>query len=76
MKELVQFIAKQFVPEDHFEIIVLEDTEAVEFKVLVDKDYIAKLIGKNGKTSRAIRTLLRAASHGSDKTYSVSIDER
>ncbi|MDD4316219.1 MAG: KH domain-containing protein [Clostridia bacterium] len=76
MRELVEYLVKQFVDEENFEILILEDGNSVEFKVLVDKDYIAKVIGKSGKTSRAIRSLVRAASMNSDKNYSVYIQER
>lgn len=76
MKELIGFLVKQFISEENFEIMVLEDEETVEYKVLVDQEHIARLIGKNGKTSRAIRTLVRAASRKSDKVPAVTIEER
>lgn len=76
MKDLVNFLVKQFVDEEYFEIIVLEDEKRIEYKVLVDKDYIARVIGRSGRTSRAIRTLVRAASNNSEKAVSVFIVER
>jgi len=76
MKELVAFLVRQFVPDENFEIVVIEDEETVDFRVLVDKDFIAKLIGKAGRTSKAIRTIVREAAGRSDKSYSVYIEER
>lgn len=76
MRDLVEYLVKQFADEEHFEILMLEDGDRIEFKVLVDKDHIAKVIGKAGKTSRAIRSLVKAASMNLDKSYSVYIQER
>lgn len=76
MKELVEYLVKQFVDEENFEVIVLEDEQSIEYKVNVDKEEIAKVIGKGGKTSKAIRTLVRAATVDKDKKYSVYIQER
>lgn len=76
MKELVNFLVKQYVDEENFEIIVLEDEKKIEYKVLVDKDFIAKVIGKSGRTSRAIRTLVKAAADNYEKAVSVYIEER
>lgn len=76
MRELVDYLVKQFINEENYEIVVLEDTNSIEYKVFVDKEHIAKVIGRGGRTSRAIRSLLRAASSGADKTYSVYIQER
>lgn len=76
MKELIDFIVGKFVPAENYEIIVLEDTDAVDYKVLVDQAHIARVIGRAGKTSKAIRTLVRAASGRGDKDISVHIEER
>lgn len=76
MKDLVNYLVKQFVDEGSFETIVLEDEKKIDYKVLVDKDQIAKVIGKAGKTSRAIRALVRAASDNNEKSVSFFIAER
>ena len=69
-------MVKQFVDENHYEIIMLEDGENIDFRVHVDKDYVAHIIGKSGRTAKAIRTIVRAASHDSDKKYTVYVEER
>ena len=76
MYELVDYIVKQFVDPEHYEIVVVEDGDKVDVRVLADPDYVAKIIGKSGKIAKAIRTIVRAASHGMDQEYSVFVEER
>lgn len=76
MRELVDYLVKQIIDEDSYEIVVMEDDSVVEIKVLVDKASVAKLIGKFGRIARAIRTIVKAAAQGSDKKYDIFIEER
>ena len=76
MKELVDYIIKSFIGENGYEIMIVEDGDKTDIRVLVDKDKIAKVIGKGGKIARAIRTIVRSASRGSDTTYGVFFEER
>jgi len=63
MKELVSFIAKALVDKPD-EVVVNEvqgeQTSVLELKVA--KDDLGKVIGKQGRTARAMRTILSAAS--------------
>lgn len=76
MRELVDFLVKQIVGEDCYEIVMMEDDSTVEIKVFVDKAQVAKLIGKFGRIARAIRTIVKAAAQSSDKKYDIFIEER
>jgi predicted RNA-binding protein YlqC (UPF0109 family) len=63
MKELIAYIAKALV--DHPEAVEVskvegEQTSVIELKVA--KDDLGKVIGKQGRTARAMRTILSAAS--------------
>jgi len=63
MKELVTFIAKALVdlPDDvHVNEIEGQQTSVIELKVA--KEDLGKVIGKQGRTARAMRTILSAAS--------------
>ena len=63
MKELVKFIAQSLVdnPEQvQVNEIEGEQTSVIELKVA--KEDLGKVIGKQGRTARAIRTILSAAS--------------
>jgi hypothetical protein len=60
-KELVEFVVKALV--DHPEevrIDVVEDPAATTLKLHVAPGDLGRVIGKQGRTARAIRTLLHA----------------
>jgi uncharacterized protein len=62
MKEFIEFIAKHLV--DSPNNVVLEeftpDDRMVELTLKVGADDVGKVIGKQGKTAQAMRTLLTA----------------
>ena len=62
MKEFIEFIAKHLV--DNPGNVVLEevtpDEKTVELSLKVGADDVGKVIGKQGKTAQAMRTLLTA----------------
>ncbi|MGD8388071.1 MAG: KH domain-containing protein [Desulfobacteraceae bacterium] len=63
MKELITYIAKALVdlPEEvSVTEIEGEQTSVIELKVA--KEDLGKVIGKQGRTARAMRTILSAAS--------------
>ena len=63
MKELVLYIAKALV--DHPEQVEVNEIEGEQTSVIelkVAKDDLGKVIGKQGRTARAMRTILSAAS--------------
>jgi len=63
MKELIEYIAKLLVdnPEEvNVTEIEGEQTSVIELKVA--KEDLGKVIGKQGRTARAMRTILGAAS--------------
>lgn len=63
MKDLIEFIAKALVDKPD-EVIVHEiageQTSVIELKVA--KEDLGKVIGKQGRTARAMRTILSASS--------------
>lgn len=62
MKEFIEFIAKHLV--DSPDNVVLESTspddKTIELTLKVGADDVGKVIGKQGKTAQAMRTLLTA----------------
>ncbi len=63
LKDLVEFMAKALVDQpDRVEVSELagEQTTVVELKVA--KEDLGKVIGKQGRTARSMRTILNAAS--------------
>jgi hypothetical protein len=60
-KELVEFVAKALVDQpDQVRIEVVEDPTATTLKLRVAPGDLGRVIGKQGRTARAIRTLLHA----------------
>lgn len=63
LKNLIEYLAKALVdmPEKvEVNEIVGEQTTVIELKV--DKSDLGKVIGKQGRTARSLRTILNAAS--------------
>ena len=63
LKDLVEFMAKSLVDSpDEVEVneVVGEQTTVVELKVA--KEDLGKVIGKEGRTARSLRTILAAVS--------------
>ena len=63
MKDLIMYIARALVDKpDEVEVSEVqgEQTSVIELKVA--KDDLGKVIGKQGRTARAMRTILSAAS--------------
>ncbi len=63
MKELIEYIAKLLVdnPEE-VSVTELEGEQTSVIELKVAKEDIGKVIGKQGRTARAMRTILSAAS--------------
>ena len=63
MKELVEYIAKALV--DNPEAVQVNEVEGEQTSVIelkVAKEDLGKVIGRQGRTARAMRTILNAAS--------------
>jgi len=63
MRDLIFYIAKALV--DHPDQVSVEEVEGNQTSVLelkVAKEDLGKVIGKQGRTARAMRTILSAAS--------------
>ena len=76
MKELITYIAKALVDNPE-EVVVTEiegeQTSVIELKVA--KEDLGKVIGKQGRTARAMRTILSAASTKINKRSVLEIIE-
>lgn len=62
MKELIEYIARSLVDNpDAVTVTQVEKEKTTVFELRVNGDDLGKVIGKNGRTARSIRTLLNAA---------------
>ena len=75
MKELVEVIAKSLV--DHPEAVTVEEKQEGQQTVLelhVAEDDMGKVIGRQGRIAKAIRTIVRAGTNKSGGRATVEID--
>lgn len=76
MKELIQFIASRLVDRpDEIAITVQEGDDTVTIELKVAQDDLGKVIGKQGRTARAMRAVLAAAQTEGDKRTRLEIAE-
>ncbi len=76
MKELIEMIARALV--DNPDQVVVTEVEGEQTTVLelrVDQSDLGKVIGKQGRTARAVRTLLGAAGMKIRKRFVLEILE-
>jgi predicted RNA-binding protein YlqC (UPF0109 family) len=76
MKELIDYIVRAIV--DHPEQVTVSEIEGNQTLVLelkVAKEDLGKVIGKQGRTARALRTILGAASAKNKKRSVLEIIE-
>lgn len=63
MKDLIEFITKHLVDKpDLVEVNEVEGEKTSVIELKVAKEDLGKVIGKQGRTARAMRTILSAAS--------------
>lgn len=76
MKELIETIVKPLVdfPED-VRVDVLEDENRVTYQLTVNKTDMGKVIGKQGRVAKAIRTVVYAAGSSQQKKIFLEIGE-
>ena len=75
-KELVEYIAKSLVDSpDQVEVRESEGEQGAVLELSVSREDLGKIIGKQGRTARAIRTLLGAVSAKTKKRVVLEIIE-
>ena len=74
MKELVEVIAKSLVENpDKVVVTQTEDDKAIIVELKVAQSYMGKVIGKQGKIAKSIRSFVKAASAKETKKVLVDI---
>ena len=63
MKDLIERIARALVDKpEEVSVTALEGSQATVLELKVAKEDLGKIIGKQGRTARSLRTILGAAS--------------
>jgi predicted RNA-binding protein YlqC (UPF0109 family) len=76
MKELVEAIAKALVDNpDQVQVRAIEGEQVTVFELRVHPTDLGKVIGRQGRTAKSIRTILGAAGMKLKKRYTLEILE-
>ncbi len=74
MVELVKFIACSLVEKpEAVDVREVVEEERINIELRVDPDDMGKVIGRQGRIAKAIRTVVKAASANSEKPVFVEI---
>lgn len=74
MKELITFIAKSLVKQPEAVSVTMVEKNGVEvYEIHVAPEDMGKVIGKQGRIAKSIRTVVKAAAIKSNKKISVDI---
>ena len=76
MREVLEYVARSLVDEpDAVEVTELQGENSTVLQLKVAPDDMGKVIGKRGRTIKAIRSVVRAAGSRQDVTTLVEIVE-
>ena len=76
MRELLEYLARSLVDEpDEVEVSGTETDSRVDLELRVAPDDMGRVIGRQGRTIRAIRTVVKAASVKQGKRVSVEVPD-
>ncbi|MNP82912.1 hypothetical protein D3C76_1816940 [compost metagenome] len=74
MKDLITVIAKALVDHpDEVQVKAVEDDRSITFELSVHPDDVGKVIGKQGRIAKALRTVVTSAAVKESKRVTVEI---
>ncbi len=77
MLDLIKYIVNQFAEDqENVEYAVQEKDRVIEVVITLPSSDMGKVIGKQGKIAKAMRTIVRAATPRNSKRYVVEIREK
>ena len=77
MVDLIKFIVEQFAEKkDEIEYKVEEKENSIEVTVILAESDMGKVIGRQGKIAKALRTLVKSAPPRESKKYIIEIREK
>ncbi len=77
MLELIKFVVESFAEKkDLIEYDIVENGNTVNVNITLDESDMGKVIGRQGKIAKALRTLVRNGQQKENKKYNIEIIER
>ena len=77
MLDLIKYIVNTFAEKkDEVEYKVEEKENAIEVTILLAESDMGKVIGKQGKIAKALRTIVKSATPRESKKYVIEIREK
>ena len=77
MLDLIKYIVEQFAEDkENVEYLVEEKERVIEVTITLPASDMGKVIGKQGKIAKAMRTIVHAATPRNSKRYVVEIREK
>ena len=73
MQELVSYIVESLTGNSDFEVAISEEERLIT--ITLSSEDIGRVIGRGGKTAKAIRLIVKAAAAKRNKRYDVEIRE-
>lgn len=75
--QLIKYVVERFADKkDEIDYKVEEKENAIEVTVLLDSSDMGKVIGKQGKIAKALRTIVSAYTPRESKKYFIEIKEK
>lgn len=77
MLELIKYVVTRFAEKpDEIDYDIVEDGKNVNVTITLSDSDMGKVIGRQGKIAKALRTLVRVGSQRENKKYNIEIKER
>ena len=74
MQELIAYIVESLTGNSDFDVTISEEDRLIT--ITLSPEDIGRVIGRGGKTAKAIRLIVKAAAAKRNKRYDVEICER
>lgn len=77
MLDLIKYVVNQFAEDkENVEYTVTEKERVIEVIITLPSSDMGKVIGKQGKIAKALRTIVRSATPAHSKRYVIEIREK
>jgi predicted RNA-binding protein YlqC (UPF0109 family) len=77
MLDLIKYVVNQFAEQpEKADYIVEEKEDSIEVTVVLEESDMGKVIGRQGKIAKALRTLVKASTKRGEKKYNLEIKSK